>query len=81
MDSRQQEGSAETTTRNLVSFHVSDDNVLTLLDYALQMNTPRFIVERGDKEWRVTMEERGNEARAAALKKLFDQTPMIILAS
>lgn len=81
MDSKQPISSTSTTRSNLISFHVNDENVLTLLDYTLQMNTPRFIVERGDKEWRVTMEENGNEARAAALKKLFDNTPQIILAS
>jgi hypothetical protein len=49
---------------------------MTLLDYALQMNTPRFIVERGDKEWRVTIEE---GARSAALTTLLDKAPQLIV--
>ena len=78
-----QQGSSETSAgSNLVSYHVDDQNVLTLLDYMLQMNMDRFIVERGDKEWRVTVIEKGNEAKIATLTKVMsNKTPRIILAS
>jgi len=69
-------------TQQLVSFHLKDDDILTAVDYLLQM-----IIERKPDltEWRVTIQEEGNVERINTFKSLMsgntEAQPQIILPS